>query len=251
MTAGETGTPSNQGEFQRLKTQRLSDSAVEQLVELIRGGRLGEGEKLPSERKMVSLLGVSRNSYREAIRVLETMGYLRVVSGVGSWVREKPAWAAANLGTGWLLTHERQVFDLLEVRDALDIKAVELATSRGTAAQHEEIRRQSDWVRRAAESADVDESLLADTAFHAAVAEASGNQVLIEALGSVYGSLLETRRAMIAIPGRLRRMAGEHRALAEAILSRDPDAAARTMAQHALRVEREVAVAIHGEEFLQ
>jgi len=251
MTSVGTQNPATQGGFRRLKTQRLSDSAADQLVELIRSGRLLEGTRLPSEREMVNLLGVSRNSYREAIRVLETMGFLRVVSGAGSWVREKPAWAGANLATGWLTMHERHVFDLLEVRDALDVKAVALAGLRGTDMQHENIKRQTDCIRRAAEADDVDEILRADSAFHAAVAEASGNRVLIEALASVYESLLETRRAMISIPGRLRRTVVEHKALADAILSRDSDAAARTMAQHAARVEREVAVAIHGEEYLR
>ena len=143
------------------------------------------------------------------------------------------------------------VFDLLEVRDALDVKAVALAGLRGTDVQHENIRQQAEYIRRAAETDDVGELLRADTAFHAAVAEASGNRVLIEALASVYESLLETRRAMISIPGRLRRTVVEHKALADAILSRDPDAAARTMAQHVARVEREVAIAIHGDQYLR
>jgi DNA-binding FadR family transcriptional regulator len=56
---------------------------------------------------------------------------------------------------------------------------------------------------------------------------------------------------MISIPGRLRRTAEEHKAIADAILSRESEAAGRTMAQHALRVEQEVTVAIHGEEYLR
>jgi GntR family transcriptional regulator, transcriptional repressor for pyruvate dehydrogenase complex len=237
-------------QFTSVKSQRLSDSAVDQVVELVRSGRLAPGTQLPSEREIVRQLGVSRTSYREAVRILETMGILRVVSGRGTWIVDEPDWAAVNLGTGWLATHERDVFELLEVRDALDVKAVALAARRGTEEQLAAIGDGLESIRRAAADGEVDEIFDADTAFHAAIAAASGNKVLKDALDSVYESLAGTRRAMICIPGRLRRMDVEHRALSEAILSRDPEAAARTMAQHSSRVEDEVSVAIHAEQYL-
>lgn len=236
-------------QFTSVKSQRLSDSAVDQVVELVRSGRLPPGTQLPSEREIVRQLGVSRTSYREAVRILETMGILRVVSGRGTWIVEEPEWAAGNLGTGWLATHERDVFDLLEVRSALDVKAAALAALRGTKEQLSAITDALERIRRAGDG--VDEIVDADTAFHASIASASGNRVLKDALGSVYESLVGTRRAMVSIPGRLRRVYAEHGALADAILSRDPEAAARIMAQHVSRVEREVSVAIHAEEYLR
>jgi GntR family transcriptional regulator, transcriptional repressor for pyruvate dehydrogenase complex len=241
---------STQDQFTSVKSQRLSDSAVEQVVQLVRNGRLAPGAKLPSEREMVRQLGVSRTSYREAVRILETMGVLHVISGRGTWIADEPEWAAGSLGTGWLGTYERDVFDLMEVRDALEVKAVALAAQRASSEQLEAILVQLDRIRTAAACEDEREILDADTGFHAAIAEASGNQALKDALGDVFEGLANTRRAMICIPGRLRRMEAEHRVLAEAVLSRDPETAARTMTQHAARVERELSVAIHGEQYL-
>ena len=238
-------------EFTSLKTQRLSDGAVEQIMKLVQSGRLAPGAKLPSERQIVGQLDVSRTSYREAVRILETMGVLKVIPGRGTWIMEKPTWAATNLGTGWLATNERDVFELLEVRDALDVKAVALAALRGTDAQFEQIQRQLDYIRTVVGTGGVAQILDADTDFHAAIAEASGNRVLKDALASVYESLMDTRRAMVCIPGRLRRMETEHRVIASAVLSRDPEAASRTMAQHAARVDHEVSIAIHGQELLK
>lgn len=238
-------------EFTSVKSRRLSDGAVEQIVKLVQSGRLAPGAKLPSERLVTRQLGVSRTSYREAVRILETMGILRVIPGRGTWIMDKPTWAVANLGTGWLATHERDVFELLEVRDALEIKAVVLAAQRGSSEQLAAILAQLDRIRTAAARGDEGEILDADTGFHAAIADASGNRVLKDALGSLFESLVNTRRAMTCIPGRLRRMESEHRVLADAVLSRDPEAAARVIAQHTARVEREVAVAIHGEKYLR
>ena len=179
-------------EFTSVKAHRLSDSTVEQVLELVHEGRLPPKTKLPSEREMVGLLGVSRTSYREAVRILETMGVLRVVSGRGTWVSERPDWAAANLGMGWLATNERYVFELLEVRNALEAKAVALAADRASEPQLEAIRQQLDRIRRAAVGGDQDEILAADAAFHMAVAEASGNRILMDAQASLYESLSET-----------------------------------------------------------
>lgn len=234
-----------------MKAHRLSDSTVEQVLELVHEGRLPPKTKLPSEREMVGLLGVSRTSYREAVRIMETMGVLRVVSGRGTWVSERPDWAGTNLGMGWLATNERYVLELLEVRNALEAKAVALAADRASEPQLEGIRQQLDRIRRAAMGRDQDEILAADAAFHMAVAEASGNRILMDASASLFESLSETRRAMMSIPGRVHRTENEHRAIAEAIMSRDSKGAMRTMDSHAARVEREVKVAIHGQELLR
>ena len=65
--------------FFSLKAQRLSDSAVEQILGLIREGKLELGSKLPSERDLITRLSVSRSSLREAIRMLEATGVLVVL----------------------------------------------------------------------------------------------------------------------------------------------------------------------------
>ena len=84
----------------------------------------------------------------------------------------------------------------------------------------------------------------ADSAFHLALAEAAGNRVLASAIADLYRHLEDTRRAMLSLPGRPTRMDPEHSQMAQAVLSRNPEAASRTMSQHVRRVEREVAAAI-------
>ena len=67
--------------FEQVKPKRLSDGAMEQVLGLVREGKLPPGAKLPPERELITLLGVSRTPLREAIRILETKGVLRVVPG--------------------------------------------------------------------------------------------------------------------------------------------------------------------------
>lgn len=81
--------------FTSLKPKRISDSAVDQIVALINNGTLPPGTRLPPERNLVKRLGVSRNSLREAIRILETMGLLSVAPGRGTWLVGGPHRSAA------------------------------------------------------------------------------------------------------------------------------------------------------------
>lgn len=236
--------------FRLLQPKRLSDSAVEQVLGLVRTGVLYPGSKLPPERRLVESLGVSRNSLREAIRMLETMGVLKVVPGRGTWVREDIGESPVDLGLTWLPAHGRDVRDLLEMRDTLEIKAAALAAERGTAEELERIVGALDRLKRALELEDSEETVAADAEFHHAVATASGNRLLAESLAGLDHLVEATRRALLTLPGRLRRMAREHEAIAAAILSRDVEASAAAMSAHVHRVAGEVEAAVSRERYV-
>lgn len=236
--------------FKMLRPKRLSDSAVEQVLALVRSGDLLSGSKLPPERRLVSSLGVSRNSLREAIRMLETMGVLRVEPGRGTWVREDIGEYPVDLGSDWLPAHGRDVRELLEMRDTLEIKAAALAAERGDSEAMKDIEAALDRLKTAIADEDIGGIIAADVAFHEAVAEASGNRLLAESLAGL-GSLVDaTRRALLTLPGRLRRMAREHEAVAMCILNRDAEGAALAMSAHVHRVAGEVEAAVSREKYL-
>jgi GntR family transcriptional repressor for pyruvate dehydrogenase complex len=73
--------------FQPIYPTRVSDDAVDQILDLIAEGRLKPGNRLPSERELVRQLEVSRASVREALRALGARGIIEVKPGSGSFVR--------------------------------------------------------------------------------------------------------------------------------------------------------------------
>ena len=224
--------------FTTIKCLRLSDGAAEQIAGLVREGNLAPGTRLPSEREMVELLGVSRTSYREAVRILETMGVLRVVSGRGTWVRESPA--CVNVDMQWVAKGQSDVSHLLEVCAALDSKAAAFAARRGTDKNIGVIRERLRDFEDALGQGDSDAIMAADTGFHMAVAKASGNNVLERAILALYESLRGAQRAITNMPGSLGRMEKEHCSLVEAILSHDVERAVHAMARHESLFEREI-----------
>jgi len=73
--------------FKPIRPKKLSEEIVSQIKDLISNGELKPGERIPSERELAAFLGVSRPSVREAIMVLEAMGFLESRQGGGNFVR--------------------------------------------------------------------------------------------------------------------------------------------------------------------
>ncbi|MCJ7688519.1 MAG: GntR family transcriptional regulator, partial [Clostridiaceae bacterium] len=68
-----------------MDNRTLGDSATDELMELIRERGYSAGEKLPNEYELSSLLGVSRNTTREALRALASRNILDIRQGAGTF----------------------------------------------------------------------------------------------------------------------------------------------------------------------
>lgn len=229
--------------FVSLKPKRLSDSAVDQILGLVRQGNLAPGSKLPPERELITRLSVSRTSLREAIRILETMGVLRVVPGRGTWVRDDYSEPALGSNLAWLPSHSDDVFQMFEMRETLEVRAAGLAAERGTPEQLADLEASVKRYERAVDTGDMDALADTDRAVHESIARASGNKYLVQVLDSVHDLVQDIRHAMVFIPGRPARIAMEHQPVLDAILARDPAAAARAMSHHVRNAEEEIRAA--------
>lgn len=230
--------------FESVRPKRLSDSAVDQILNLVSTGQLTPGSRMPPERELITSLGVSRTSLREAIRILETLGVLRVVPGRGTWVREDYQRPSLGDTLAWLPNHEHDVLQLFEVRETLEVKAAQLAADRATADQLISMSMSIQRFKDAVSDADYEGMLAADGMFHEAIGAASGNTLLAEMLNGLFSLVQSTRKALIAIPGRPEAILREHIAVMEAILSRNPRTAAKAMQTHDRKAEEAARTAI-------
>ncbi|MGH2736496.1 MAG: FadR/GntR family transcriptional regulator [Actinomycetota bacterium] len=214
-----------------LQPQRLSDGVVNELLDAIKHGRLQQGEKLPSERRLSEELGVSRVSVREGLRMLELLEVVEVRQGKGAFVVSRDVRPGGRLLRHWLLAHRDETLELLDVREALEASAAAAAAHRGVVIEvpgdvpHDQIER----------------LVFNDLQFHNEVARSSGNPVLASLIGELNGVLEESRFAMFAIPGRPERSYGDHLTIAEAIRKRDSDGAHRAMQAHIAETRADVA----------
>lgn len=218
--------------FLPIESDRLSDKAVGQIKALIEDGRLKPGDKLPAERELIKLLSVSRASLREALRVLEVLGLIEVRTGIGAFVKQTDAGALPAEWSALLLKTQQEVIDLLEVREALEARAVELAVKNASAEELEGCSLTLANMKQSADSNDVDAAIQSDIEFHQLISKMSQNKFLIELSDSISHVLLDARYAFFRQPNRILVSWQQHCRVLEALVKRDSHAAAEAMLQH-------------------
>jgi DNA-binding FadR family transcriptional regulator len=206
------------------------------VVEEIRGrihrGELGPGDRLPAERELASRLRVSRDRIREALQQLEADGYLVARRGAtgGRFVTELASPFAA-----WVRRTEDDLDDIVDFRLAVECEACRFAARRRTSRDLEAMQHAVDRLDGATTPR---EYRLADVAFHASIAIASGNERLAVAVERARGELFEPADELWK-HGRIESLA-DHRNILNAIHDHDAQAAARAMAEHIERTRLEV-----------
>jgi DNA-binding FadR family transcriptional regulator len=210
----------------------LTERVVAELERLILESRLGDGDRLPSERELAAQFGVSRTVVREAVRALAAKRLLDVGVGRGTVVRAPSAVSAAE-SMKLLLRMQASGTDadkVSEVRRTLENEIAALAAARRTEADLAAM----DTVIEAAESrrTDPDAFLKEDLAFHSLLARATHNELFGLLLDSLAEVLLESRLLALRIPGTARRALDHHSRVLEAVRAGDPDQARAAMDAH-------------------
>ena len=214
--------------------RRLPDDVAEQLLELI-ASSTGSEVALPPERALCEQLSVSRNVLREAFAalnqagVIETRGKLRIAH-----VGQARARRVAGVARPSSSEHD-PVLDPMEVRRILEPEVASLAAKRASAGTIQEMER---YVTLMEEAAARGESPVDyDSAFHVAIAQATGNQTLVALVRALNDTLRESRRLSFGPPSAPQQAMTDHVAILAAIRAKDPHAAATAMRHHLDRVE--------------
>src|SRR5687767_1228961 len=145
-------TITTNGVLSPIAKTRAYEQAADQIAARIKEGVWQPGDRLPSERDLALQLGISRGSTREALRVLEAMGWLEIKPGDGTIVRDRRSHVIRPDGmvddsTALLAGLSVEVGDLWEVRKLIEPGAAYLAAERCNAdelASIEEVLRRTE-----------------------------------------------------------------------------------------------------------
>ncbi|GHD47237.1 DNA-binding transcriptional regulator, FadR family [Marinobacter persicus] len=151
----------------------LVDTAIESLRQNIENGEWPVGTRLPVEAELSEALGISRNTIREAVRVLAHVGMLETRQGDGTYVR-----ASRDAGETLRRITRTRLAEQIEVRIMLETEAARLAAARRTDADLTAMTSALD--ARAAAGTNLSERIHHDERFHHALVRASHNAALIE-----------------------------------------------------------------------
>lgn len=208
----------------------LADDLAGCVRQLIDSGGYASGDRLPSIAEMARRFGVARPTLREALRKLETLGFVEIRHGSGVYVREsQDSLLLSNPAYGGELTRKLMV-DVLEARLAIEVKAAGLAAARVSQVSLERMRQ---VLARAAARMSVDAVVgVANLAFHREVALASGNPVLAQMLDVFAGVIGEEQRVILSVSPCRERLHREHLGIMDALERGNGDLAAERMRAH-------------------
>jgi GntR family transcriptional repressor for pyruvate dehydrogenase complex len=213
---------------------RLSDKVAELLFDTIIARRLSPGDRLPSERELGELFGVSRTVVREAVRALAAKGLIDVRTGSGLRVAAVGA-STVTESIGLYLRGGRLQYDKVhEVRALLEVEIAGLAAERASEEAINRLRVNCDDLERALDG-DVEVASRLDLEFHREIAAATDNELYVVLLDSIGEALLEVRRENLRIDAGSKTIKA-HREIYESIASHDPAAARDAMARHLAHV---------------
>ena len=109
------------------ENKTLSEQAADQMIQYIQENGYGPGDKLPTEADLSRLLGVGRNTVREAVRVLASRNIVSVRQGSGTFVSEKQGLADDPFGFSFVEDRVQLTRDLMQIRVMLEPSIAALA----------------------------------------------------------------------------------------------------------------------------
>jgi len=237
--------------------RRLSaaDEVFKALHQWIVTGRLSPGDRLPAQDQLARQFSVSRNTLREAINKLSALGLIRARQGIGTVVEpSSPAHYISSL-YDHLLLDPATVRELVEARICTERTTVRLAVERADSQDLKRLEAILERGRETARNGNPGEFSRQDAAFHLALAQASGNRILIKFLETIWELLQQFISEVSELPGAVEEAVRYHHKITAAVAARDPQRAEQQMLLHlwdvVRRIERNMNLDLGAESLFQ
>jgi GntR family transcriptional repressor for pyruvate dehydrogenase complex len=221
--------------FDAVQLTSAPGALAEQIIKQIKAGNLKPGTVLPSQRELAKIFKVGLGSVREAIKILDVMGYLNVIRGKGTFVADGAHNAENQVSQLDRVLEAVSLADVMKAREVVECASARLAA---VAADQESIERlKSLTIAMEASFRDKKVFYELDFDFHVAVAEATNNRVLLEIVKLLvdrahnYIGFMDNALSM-SMPLNVERAVGTARRIVQFIAGGDGDSAADEMHRH-------------------
>lgn len=226
--------------FQPIKPKKVSAQIAEQIRASILAGEFTPGDKLPPERDLAEMFGVSRPSVREALNMLASSGLVMSYQGGGTVVLSLMETTSGNPLTELIRTQSARALDVIEVRKGLESWTAFYAAQR---ALPEDVRRMEEIVATMERNLDgMRSSEDIDANLHILIAKATHNIVWLHLMQTIFDGMKEFQqsvwRAVYLTLEDHQTLYRHHLSIFEAIRDKNPEEARRAMLEHLSFAER-------------
>jgi GntR family transcriptional repressor for pyruvate dehydrogenase complex len=231
--------------FKPIKHVKVSDEIVDQIRNLISQGKLKPGDRLLPERELIREFDVSRPSLREALNSLITMGFLEV-KGKRTFIKSVASESMQNPLSLLIKADTQKLFDLIEVRKAIEVWGAFLAAQRATEEDIKQLENIIEDMRKAYEQGRSWEKQDAD--FHLSIAQATHNTIQTHVMSTIYDLLKESMAKVFKDQSKVKKLLDHHYRIFSAIKNHSPDKARERTLEHLNYVESEVKASANHKE---
>jgi GntR family transcriptional repressor for pyruvate dehydrogenase complex len=222
--------------FRPIKKTTISGEIIDQIISMVRSGRLNRGEKLPSERQLSGFFNVGRSSIREALKALETIGITQRTKE-GTIICD----SQHNFNSFfWLDSQSSTIHEVFETRKLMEIGLVGLAAERATPNHIKEIE------EALVDTVAIQEAVAPDVSFHRALVNASQNSVFSKVYDLITGLLFQTHKYYSLLDGNqdlegyLKIILAQHKKILRAVEIHDAVSAREAIKEHLDFAEKEL-----------
>ena len=225
--------------MESIKKIRLSEQVINAINQMIAENDFKPGDKFYSENQLTTRLKVSRSSIREAVRILEATGKVRVEHGRGIFISEPKEEPFSDFWN-WLRNNKQSIVEHFEVRLMIDPKAAAYAAQKADSQDIAGLEQVCSDFLANSKSRNIAGLVKCDEEFHRLLAKATKNRTLYLLMKAMTESLFEGWISTLHIPGRKEKTVDEHKAVLEAVKDGDPEMAEKAMTVHLNNALRDI-----------
>ncbi|MBI4783605.1 MAG: FadR family transcriptional regulator [Oscillatoriophycideae cyanobacterium NC_groundwater_1537_Pr4_S-0.65um_50_18] len=213
-------------------TTNAFEVTIERLGSVVRMGLYEPGARLPSEREIAEIMGISRTTVREAIRVLSEQGILTVKRGRAGGTFVSETLMPPNVMQFRRQFHDagRSLSDILDHRLIVEAGIAELAAQRATIEHTDELQDLIHAMRHVEDDFTAYRKL--DTRFHLVIAQATNNSQLQAVIADIHADLSELALVVPYSKAALTYSTSKHQKIVDAIKARRACLARQLMQEH-------------------
>ncbi len=207
----------------------IVDQIVESMIHSVASGRFPIGTKLPSEYELMEELRVSRNSLREAVKTLVSMGILEIKRGDGTYVCGQMNPSALDTLVYGMIFDLSTSRELVELRETFDQVIVRMAISKATGDDLDRLQSNIDEFRECIRTRDYKNAARLDYEFHTKLIEIMDNVFLRRIIRGVYQLFVHSIEKNIETEENFALADVYHQAMLDCIRNRDESAVAKVV----------------------
>ncbi len=202
-----------------IANKSVVDQIIDRITKAIASGKYKTGSKMPSEFELMDELQVSRNSLREAFKILSSMGILEIKRGDGTYVCSQINPSSFDTLVYGMIFDMSSSDELFELRQVLDEAMIKLASKKKTQGDIVMLEENIQSMDKAIKEKDVKLAAQIDYEFHMLVLEISGNVFLSRIAKGIYNLYFASIETLISVEERFSNAVNYHKGILEVIKS--------------------------------